>query len=58
MATLAWHAAAETDNLEVLETLWIWAKEVNLKPGELSTLLLAKDCVARSSSSRKVQITG
>ena len=31
----AWHRAAEGGNLQALETLWSWAKEVQIKPDEL-----------------------
>jgi DNA-binding FadR family transcriptional regulator len=34
-----WHQAAEEGNLESLETLWIWSKEVEINTDEL---LLAK----------------
>ena len=29
------HRAAESGNLEALETLWCWANETKLKPNEL-----------------------
>ena len=31
----AWHMAADNGHLEVLEKLWDWAKELQLKPEEL-----------------------
>jgi hypothetical protein len=40
----AWHNAARVGHVEVLEKLWEWAKELQLKPEELrNQLLLSKD---------------
>jgi hypothetical protein len=48
----AWHAAAESKNLKVLEALWSWAKEAQLKQNELSELL-ATPCGAQ----QMIQVT-
>jgi hypothetical protein len=37
------HAAASSVSSETLQTLLIWAKEAQLKPGELNKLLLAEN---------------
>ena len=40
----AWHMAAESGYVEVLNKLWDWAKELQLKPEELrNEVLLSKD---------------
>ena len=40
----AWHKAATLGNVEVLKRLCDWAKELQLKPGELrNEVLLSKD---------------
>jgi hypothetical protein len=36
----AWHKAAISGDIEVLERLWNWAKELQLKPEELRNELL------------------
>jgi hypothetical protein len=39
-----WHKAAEEGHVEILMYLWIWCKELQLKPEELiNELLLSKD---------------
>jgi hypothetical protein len=37
-----WHAAAESGSSQTFHTLLSWAKEAQLKPHELSKLLLVK----------------
>ena len=40
----AWHKAAERGDVEVLQKLWDWAKELQLKPEELrNEVWLSKD---------------
>jgi len=40
----AWHIAAETGKIEVLERLWDWAKELQLNPEEIKNdVYLLKD---------------
>jgi ankyrin repeat protein len=40
----AWHIAVEANNFKLLDKLWEWAKEMQLKPEELrNELLLSKD---------------
>jgi len=36
----AWHMAATEGHIEVLETLWDWAKKLQVKPDELKKDLL------------------
>jgi hypothetical protein len=38
----AWHKAAEIGQVEILQKLWDWAKELQLKPEALRNELLLK----------------
>jgi hypothetical protein len=37
---MSWHMTAETGQVEILEKLWEWAKELQLKPEELRNEVL------------------
>jgi hypothetical protein len=51
----AWYAAVQTGNLKVLEALWNWAKEAQLKPNELYELLRAKNKYGKTAWHAAVQ---
>ena len=45
----AWHEAAEGGQVELLEKLWNWAKELKVKPEEIrNELLLSKNMSGNS----------
>jgi len=37
------HVAVEENNVNLLQKIWVWGKEVQLKPNDIKKLLLAKD---------------
>jgi hypothetical protein len=38
-----WYIAAEFGDIELLVTMWDWAKELRLKPEDLRNAMLSKD---------------
>jgi hypothetical protein len=53
-----WHKAAISDNVEILEKLWDWAKELHIKPEELrNEVFLSKD-IYKQATLRKAERSG